>query len=131
VTVYLQHKSTWPKPPLFGLSLPWPTRDLNPNARVHWARLATAKRAYRDACAWSARTQGVRPITSDRLDVGLTFVPPDRRRRDRDNMLSALKSGLDGLADVLGVDDSKWRLTLDVDDEVGGFVLVRIWKGDT
>ena len=34
------------------------------------------------------------------------------RRRDVDGMLSACKSAIDGIADVLGVDDSKWVFNL-------------------
>jgi len=41
-------------------------------------------------------------------------------------MLAAMKSGLDGLADVLGCDDRQWRLQIDVADHVGGFVRVQV-----
>jgi crossover junction endodeoxyribonuclease RusA len=59
--------------------------------------------------------------------VGLVFVPPDKRHRDADNMLAAMKAGLDGLADVLGVDDSRWRLAFEVDrSRIGGFVRVEV-----
>ena len=38
-----------------------------------------------------------------------------------------MKAGLDGLADVLQVDDSRWRLSFDVaQGEVGGMVVVQI-----
>jgi crossover junction endodeoxyribonuclease RusA len=111
-----------------NITLPWPPRDLSPNARHgHWASHARAKKAYRIACAWEAKVQGIKPIPPDsRPTVSLTFVPPDRRARDRDNMLAAMKSGLDGLADVLGCDDRQWRLQIDVADHVGGFVRVQV-----
>jgi crossover junction endodeoxyribonuclease RusA len=110
-----------------SIMLPWPPKELSPNARQHWASLARAKRAYRAACAWQAKAQGVGSLPADaRPLVALTFVPPDRRARDRDNMLASMKSGLDGLADVLGCDDSRWRLQIDVAQEVGGFVRVEV-----
>jgi crossover junction endodeoxyribonuclease RusA len=39
------------------------------------------------------------------LALTLTFCAPDRRRRDLDNLLSALKADFDGVAQALGVDD--------------------------
>lgn len=45
---------------------------------------------------------------------------------DLDNCLSRMKAGLDGLADVLGVDDSKWTLSLGFAPTVGGMVVVEI-----
>jgi crossover junction endodeoxyribonuclease RusA len=108
--------------------LPWPPSALSPNARHgHWASLARARRAYRAACAWQAKAQGVGSLPADaRPLVSITFVPPDRRARDRDNMLASIKAGLDGLADVLRCDDSRWRLRIEVAPEVGGFVRVEV-----
>ena len=37
-----------------------------------------------------------------------------------------MKSGLDGLADVLGVDDSAWSLSIAKADEVGGMVKIQV-----
>ena len=111
--------------------LPWPPRALSPNSRPpHWSVLAKAKRAYRQACYVEAMAAGLRKGTfapADRLHVRLVFVPPDRRRRDLDNLIAAMKSGLDGLADALGVDDSRWTLTCAIDEGgIGGMVRVGI-----
>lgn len=103
--------------------LPWPTSDLSPNARGHWAIKARAKKAYRTLCAWEAQSQGLGRIYAERLHLKITFVPPNRRARDLDNLLASIKSGLDGLCDVLGVDDSKWSMEISkADDRIGGFV---------
>lgn len=109
------------------MTLPWPPRELSPNARVHWTRLSAVKARYRLACGLVAKSQGATAIGHrGSLPVALTFCPPDRRRRDLDNMLASVKSGLDGLADVLGADDSRWTITIEVDRERrGGFVEVR------
>ena len=108
--------------------LPWPPKDLNPNARNHWARGAKAKKAYRHACWALALKAGLsKAVPADAKPlVSLTFVPPDRHARDRDNMLASMKSGLDGLADAIGCDDSRWRLAIEVAEEVGGMVRVEI-----
>ena len=108
------------------LTLPWPPRDLSPNARVHYMALAKAKKAYRAACAWTAKEQGLKRMDAQRLHLTLTFVPPNRRAHDLDNCLASIKAGLDGLADVLGVDDKQWSLTLHKADAIGGFVRVEV-----
>ena len=112
------------------LTMPWPSSALSPNARSHWRAHAKAKASYREACAYHARQQGAKKIEADRLSVRLRFVPPDRRRRDLDNLIASMKSGLDGLADVLGVDDNRWQLAAElVEGQIGGFVRVEVVGG--
>lgn len=109
------------------LRLPWPPSACHPNARGHWAKTAKARKLLRTAWAYQARAQGARKIEADRLRVSLVFVPPDKRRRDLDGCLSAVKAGLDGLADVLGVDDSCWELAIAMDHErIGGVVEIEV-----
>jgi len=43
-------------------------------------------------------------------------------------MIAAFKSGRDGLAEAIGVDDSRFRLHIEVADRVGGMVEVRLTK---
>ena len=108
------------------VTLPWPPASLSPNTRQHWSALARAKKAYRHVCATQARIQGLRKIDATRLHVALLFVPPNRRAFDLDNLLARMKSGLDGLSDVLGVDDSNWTLNIAKADAIGGMVQVVI-----
>ena len=108
------------------LTLPWPPTALSPNTRQHWSALARAKKACRTECAWQAKAQGARAIDAAKLHVSLVFVPPNRRAFDLDNMLARMKSGLDGLCDVPGVDDSKWSLSIAKADEIGGMVRVEV-----
>ncbi|MCI1193531.1 endonuclease [Calidifontimicrobium sp. SYSU G02091] len=104
--------------------LPWPPAALSPNGRLHWAAKARAAGTYRRACRAQALEQGALRIEADRLHVALTFVPPDRRHYDLDNLLARMKSGLDGLASVLGVDDSRWSLSIERAQPPGGYVQV-------
>ena len=108
------------------ITLPWPSSALSPNTRAHWSKLAAAKKAYRAACAWTAKAQGAGRIEARRLHLIITFYPPNRRAHDLDNCLARLKSGLDGLADVLGGDDQHWALTIKKADTVGGYVRVEV-----
>lgn len=111
-----------------NIILPWPPTGLSPNARLHWAKLARLKKQYRATCAWQARIQGARAIKANALHITVEFVPPTRRAFDLDNALARMKSGLDGLADALKVDDSRWELTIRKAPAgtIGGFVRVHV-----
>jgi len=109
------------------IDLPWPPKELSPNARTHWAKRSKVAKGYRAACHLLAKKAGlVAPV--GRALLLLEFVPPDRRRRDDDNMLASFKAGRDGLADALGIDDNRFVTQLQVSREVvpGGAVRVRI-----
>jgi len=95
-----------------SVELPWPDRVLHPNARVHWAKKAKAAKQARDDAAWWAKAAGFKRMKAEALNVTAIFCPPDKRRRDIDSMLSSIKSALDGIADVVGVDDSRWAIVL-------------------
>lgn len=107
------------------ITLPWPPKGLNPNARLHYQQLARTKKTYKEAVMWQAKAEGVKPMTGA-LHLNITFFPPDKQRRDLDNMLAAIKAGLDGLSEVLGVDDSLWSLTIKKSEFIGGFVRVEV-----
>jgi crossover junction endodeoxyribonuclease RusA len=109
------------------LLLPWPPKILSPNARAHWATKSKAAKAYRSACFLLCTQAGI--ITpAARALLSLEFIPPDRRRRDDDNCVAAFKSGRDGVAQALGIDDSRFVTQLQISPETikGGAVRVRI-----
>ena len=94
--------------------LPWPSRDLSPNGRVHWAvKRRAAIQQGNDARAL-ALAAGWRSLNAepDEVQVALTFCPPSLRRFDLDNALASIKAALDQLAATLGVDDSLFVPTL-------------------
>lgn len=95
-----------------AVDLPWPSKSLNPNSRPHWARKASAVKTARYAAGWACKEAGIRRIEADALKVTAIFSPPDSRARDTDNMLSSIKAYLDGIADAVGIDDSKFRIEL-------------------
>lgn len=91
--------------------LSWPDKRLSPNARGHWALKAKAASSYRREGYIAAKASGVVVDWGGLVCVSLYFYPPDRRVRDDDNLVSALKSARDGIADALSVNDSRF-LTL-------------------
>jgi len=92
------------------IELPWPDPRLNPNRSkgVHWASTselrARQKSDARLLALQAMRAQGYVPPPGV-LPLCITFVQPDKRARDRDNLLAACKGLLDGLSQALGVDD--------------------------
>lgn len=114
---------------MMTVTLPWPPKALSPNQRLHWSKVAAAKKAYRTECFMQARIAGITTQSlagAPKANVCLVFYPPDRRARDADNMLAAMKAGIDGLADALGLDDRYFRITFDVAAHIGGMVKVVI-----
>jgi crossover junction endodeoxyribonuclease RusA len=113
------------------VSIPWPPRELSPNAREDRRAIAGIRKRYRQT-AWALVLSGKGKIAAWKqpesgLHLSIVFCPPDKRKRDLDNMLASIKSVLDGIADALGVDDSEWSLTISKGAPVlGGSVEITI-----
>lgn len=63
------------------------------------------------------------------MRVTVDFYPPDRRRRDDDNVIGSFKAYRDGIAAYIGVDDAKWQVSYTLhrgDVRPGGQVVVSI-----
>lgn len=95
------------------IELPWPDSKLNPNRSkgAHWGIAAAI---HKDA-KMSAYVLTLQAMMADRAwscpsapSLTITFVQPDKRARDRDNLLAALKPALDGVASALRIDDSQF-----------------------
>jgi crossover junction endodeoxyribonuclease RusA len=109
------------------IRLPWPPRELSPNARCDRRAIAGIRRRYRETCGWTVTASGIGKLGQSPLHVDLTFCAPDKRPRDLDNMLASAKAALDGLSDAIGCDDRHWSLTIRRGDPVpGGAIWVRL-----
>jgi crossover junction endodeoxyribonuclease RusA len=110
------------------LTLPFPDSRLSPNGRRAHRWLTDVRNIARNTGYYAALDTGLRVPDRTPLHVYLTFFPPDNRRRDVDNLLSASKSTLDGIFKALHVDDSNVKLTtLEMGRRVkGGQMTVRI-----
>lgn len=111
-----------------SITLPWPPNTLSPNARLHWAARSKAAKAYRHTCWALAKVAAITVGWDGVVHLQITFFPPDRRHRDDDNMIASFKSGRDGLADALGIDDKRFRVHPVVSGETkpGGAVEISI-----
>lgn len=100
-----------------AIILSWPAKALSPNfrSRSHWPRTRALKMARQEAWANAlmAKWNTLRP--DGRLSLKVTFCAPDARKRDLDNLIASCKPHMDGIADAIGVDDSRF----DVDYSFG------------
>lgn len=110
------------------ITLPWPPKQLSPNARVHWAQKARAAKKYKKDCFILTKQAEVELPKTDKLHLFVDFYQPDNRKRDQDNIEASMKAGYDGIADALGVNDSRFVIHPFVRDEIikGGMVIITI-----
>ncbi|MHA0335808.1 RusA family crossover junction endodeoxyribonuclease [Sphingomonas aquatilis] len=114
---------------MLRFDLPWPSSKLLPNARSPgaWRIKQTAAAAYKADCAIMCRAAAVGRMDGDRAHLTIRFCPPDRRRRDLDNMFASFKHGIDAIASAIGIDDYGFGYTITRGEPVkGGRVEVAI-----
>jgi hypothetical protein len=110
------------------VTLPWPHGTCWPNSRAHYHVVAKHRRAQRHT-AWALGYEaGLKGKGEATLRIALH--PPRRPGlMNVDGCIAACKSALDGLADVLGVDDSRLRIEWPVsfaEPVRGGAVVVHV-----
>lgn len=102
---------------MLTFDLPWPNPKLNPNRSkgAHWSAGAALRKKARNDSGVITRRAMLAAIayypelaTKNTLKLSIVFVQPDRRARDRDNLLAALKPSIDGIADALLINDSQF-----------------------
>ena len=87
------------------LELLYPPQELNPNdTKTYRKKKWGIAKKYRGECKLLAQQAG----KPEHFKLLVTFHPPCGRRRDKDNMIAAFKSGQDGLSDAWGVNDSQF-----------------------
>src|SRR3546814_1322668 len=66
--------------------LPWPPAALKPTgSHGHWSRKSSAAKKYRADCLVLAKAARLKPVDGP-MALRIEFYPPDKRRRDLDNM---------------------------------------------
>lgn len=79
-----------------AIVVPWPPKELSPNARPHHMAKARAFKQYKQAVCYRAR--GFECIGSPRVCVVPLTV--QHRNRDLDNICGSLKAAIDGLTEA-------------------------------
>jgi crossover junction endodeoxyribonuclease RusA len=85
--------TTWTMP------LSYTKPPLSLNDRGHWAKTDQHRKALRAWSCAAARKIGV-PTGMGHITTRLHYRPPDRRRRDEDNLIATAKPLWDGLVDA-------------------------------
>jgi crossover junction endodeoxyribonuclease RusA len=89
------------------IELPLPPPELFPNraAGKHWAVLYKHKKAFKETCYLLTKSQVSGKFTGGLMMMTLMYCFPNAINRDVDNCLAASKSGLDGMAEAIGIND--------------------------
>lgn len=112
------------------LTLPYPDKSLNPNRKSgrHWAVTKKAKDAgfeagyYAAKLAYSNAKQVAQPMS-----LIITYVRKDKRLVDLDNLLSASKSIIDGIAQGMGIDDKYFEpITIKRGYDTNSYMIVEV-----
>lgn len=92
------------------VSLPFPPKELSPNARHDRRAIAGLRAKYREYCFYltKAAAKAWTPLGGE-VALHVTFIQPDNRHRDADNMLASSKAAIDGFAQALGMNDRQFR----------------------
>jgi crossover junction endodeoxyribonuclease RusA len=102
------------------IKLDFPAPELFPNRSkgTHWTKTSGLRKSARDDAYVLTKASGAFKDRPGYIPLYLLFLTPDKRHRDSDNMLAASKSALDGVAQALGIDDSRFKPVV-VDWELG------------
>lgn len=115
------------------LEFSWPNKLLSPNARPHhFVKAREVRKAKMDAYHLTKANHWGDLQGAKKLRVTFTFCPPDKRKRDLDNVFSSMKAARDGIAEALHIDDSKWEpITLKWGEyRKPGLVIVELTKDE-
>lgn len=126
-----------PRPPqvagiLTTIIFPWPPKELSPNSRVHWAKKSAKAKEVKEIAYFltiAADKKHFYDLNNkpETITLNITFNPPTNARHDIDNCLSRCKSLIDGISQALGIDDSKFKYTIQMGSKVaGGSVVIDI-----
>lgn len=114
---------------MINVRLPWPPQVNNYYAVVRGRKIISKEgRAYKKQCGLELMVQNARKGLDSRLEVLIDVYPPDRRRRDLDNLCKPV-------LDVL-VEYGMFRDDSLIDDlrirrrEKGGYVRVKVAEMD-
>ena len=89
-----------------------PPREANPNANSHYFARSKVRREQRDEMISYVLEQGTTDTPLEKAHITITWYAKDKRKRDVDNLLSAMKGSIDGLVEAgVIVDDSAQHLS--------------------
>jgi crossover junction endodeoxyribonuclease RusA len=109
------------------IELPYPHKSLWPNGRFHWSVKAREVKKHRRA-AWAVALPMRNSIMHGDGLIPIAIICHPKARGpapDRDGIVSAAKSYIDGIADAIGINDCRFAApTVEISpDRSGKFVI--------
>ena len=89
------------------IELPFPPASLSGHNKGHWHAKSPVVRKHREWARLATKAASPAVPPAGDIRVSATFYPPNRRG-DRVNFPNRLKPYWDGIADALGVNDSRF-----------------------
>ncbi len=89
------------------IELPFPAKILWPNGRGHWAAKARAFKQHK-MWAYIVTSASTARVGTGRIKWSVVMFPKTAHAIDDDNARASLKAYQDGIAQALGVDDSRF-----------------------
>ena len=113
-----------------AITLPWPPASLSGHNKGHWRAKSAIVAKHRQWAHDATLAAKIRaPATGD-IPIIIAFYPPDRRG-DRVNFPNRIKPVLDGIAQALKVNDSRFLPSyIFGEPEKNGRVIVTIDQGE-
>ena len=114
------------------VGLPWMPKELSPNTRVGYRKKAEIYSQAKNDAYILARAHLEDAEKHDYWEAKYLFHPPDKRKRDLDNMISSCKAYLDGLCAAYDIDDEQIKRMVGVlrPSFKPGKVLIRLAEYD-
>ncbi len=109
------------------MRFPFPNPRLSPNKRIDRRQLIADRQDAKEIGYWITKDAKL-CLKPKQLQLRMVICPPDKRRRDDDNIYSSFKPYRDGIFQALELDDKLVRRTIIEWGEVisGGELLVEI-----
>ncbi|HEX7853819.1 MAG TPA: hypothetical protein VF503_09005 [Sphingobium sp.] len=109
----------------------WPPVGLAPNDRLNPYAKNRLAQQYKREC-WAEAIGAKLVVPAERpIRIQIDFFPPTRAARDDDNAIAAFKSGRDGIALALKIDDADFRIVPVWHEEPRSCVVVTILEPET
>lgn len=89
------------------IELPFPPASLSGHAKGKWWNSSPVVAKYRKWAAMATVAAGAQVPDAGDIRIAFTFYPPDKRG-DRVNFPIRIKAQIDGIAEALGVNDSRF-----------------------
>jgi crossover junction endodeoxyribonuclease RusA len=106
--------------------LPWPPASLSGHNKGHWHGKSTVTAKHRGWAKLATQAAAIPTPAPGDIRIHVRFVPPDRRG-DRTNFANRIKPYFDGIAEALGVNDSRFLPTYEFCEPAKpGSVIVRV-----